>query len=126
MQKWSYRTGQKVKIIRRCFGSNLEVKTTCEEVTGKKDPDRLKKFTGMTIQGVSSDPSKDTITSNGDLHQHPAILFQIHYPTSTAKDASNSVSVCGTYPQHQAPLIIHSYTTALQHNKNMIHLPLLK
>lgn len=83
---------------------------------GKKGPARLKKFTGMTIQGVSSDLSKDIIPSNGDSHQHLAVLFQIHYSTWTlpsAKDASNPASVCTTYPQYQAPLIIHSYTTQL-------------
>lgn len=69
MPKWSYRTviwtGYKVKIIRKCFGSNLEVRTTCEEFMGKKGPARLNKkiITRTTIKGVSSDLSKDTITS---------------------------------------------------------------
>ena len=41
------------------------------KVTWDKNPARFYKFTRMTFQRVSYDPSEDSVTSNGDSHQYP-------------------------------------------------------
>lgn len=133
MQKWLYRaviwTVHSTKMARRYLGSNLiNNNMCCEQVTCDKSPARLQGFTRISSLSVSSDQSEDSITSNGDSHQHPVSNQSSHFKLCSPSEH---------YSMQKMPIKCEclfniqtaqstTYSVTPRFCNIMIHLPVLK